>query len=115
MTEALIQETWLHELMVVLPTDMMAIMIWTDFMVVRILTQTMVFSQTKPDPKNSTLEVSNWEKLGKNLKRMMSFMNGRDSFDYQYFAVIFKDNLGTVYAILESTYRILKGKHFNKS
>ena len=77
--------------------------------------ETMVLSQTKPDPKNSTLEVSNWEKLGKNLKRMMSFMNGRDSFDYQYFAVIFKDNLGTVYAILESTYRILKGKHFNKS
>ena len=77
--------------------------------------ETMVLSQTKPDPKNSTLEVSNWEKMGKNLKRMMSFMNGRDSFDYQYFAVIFKDNLGTVYAILESTYRILKGKHFNKS
>lgn len=75
------------------------------------LNDTVLGHHSKPEQKNSTLELSR-EKLYKNLKRMVSFVNGRDSFDYQYFAVIFKDNLGTVYAILDSTYRILKGNFF---
>lgn len=49
-------------------------------------------------------------KLYRNMKKMVSFVQGKDAFDYKHFALIIKDNLGILFTVLESFYLILKGK-----
>lgn len=48
-------------------------------------------------------------KLYKNMKKMVSFVQGKDAFDYKHFALVIKDNLGILFTVLESFYLILKG------
>ncbi len=49
-------------------------------------------------------------KLYRNAKRIMSFVNGKDSFDFARFALLVKDNFGTLYAVFESFYLIIRGR-----
>jgi hypothetical protein len=43
------------------------------------------------------------------MKRIVNFIVGNDTFDYRNYAFIIKDNLGTLYTIMDSVYLILKG------
>jgi len=50
-------------------------------------------------------------KLYKNTMRIISFVNGKDSFDFAQIAILIKDNFGTLYAFFESFYLIIRGRY----